>query len=79
MLSLRALLEPLSTSQLVTTCAKFEVDQLDTPTAMMRSALAAIAKRWLQLHDEIETHTQHLSTLTRSRCSRVGTSLRDWI
>jgi chromosome condensin MukBEF ATPase and DNA-binding subunit MukB len=61
---LRALLEPLSTPQLVAACAKLEVDKLDTPAAAMQYALAAMAKRWLQLHDEIEAHTQHLSTLT---------------
>lgn len=63
--NLRMRLEPLSTSQLVAACAKFEVDQLDTPAATMRYALAVMAKRWLQLHQEIEAHMQHLTTLTR--------------
>jgi len=62
---LRALLESLSTPQLVATCAKLEADQLDSPTTVMRYALAAMANRWLQLHKEIEAHTQHLTTLTR--------------
>lgn len=34
--------------------------------ATMRYALAAMAKRWTQLHEEIETHTQHLTTLTQA-------------
>lgn len=32
----------------------------------MRYALAAMAKRWTQLHEEIETHTRHLTTLTQA-------------
>ncbi len=39
--------------------------QLDTPAAAMRYALVAMANRWLQLHQEIEAHTQHLTSLTR--------------
>ena len=62
---LRALLEALPTTQLVVVCAQLEVGKLDTPAAAMRQALSAMAKRWLQLHQEIETHNQSLSTLTR--------------
>jgi len=62
---LRALLEPLSTPQLVAACAQLEIDQLDTPAAAMRYALVAMANRWLQLLQEIEAHTQHLTTIIR--------------
>ncbi|MEP0914312.1 IS110 family transposase [Leptolyngbya sp. GB1-A1] len=64
--ALRAQLESLSTPQLVKACAQLEVGTLDTPMATMRYALAAMAKRWTQLHDEIETHTQHLTTLAQA-------------
>ncbi|MEP0920006.1 transposase [Leptolyngbya sp. DQ-M1] len=64
--ALRAQLEPLSTPQLIKACQQLEVGTLDTPIAAMRYALAAMAKRWAQLHEEIETHTQHLTTLTQA-------------
>jgi transposase len=63
---LRAQLEPLSTPQLIKTCEQLEVGTLDTPMATMRYALAAMAKRWTQLHEEIEAHTQHLIKLTQA-------------
>ncbi|MBD1847939.1 transposase, partial [Cyanobacteria bacterium FACHB-63] len=63
---LRAQLEPLSTPQLIKTCAQLEVGTLDTPMAAMRYALAAMAKRWTRLHEEIEAHTQHLTKLTQA-------------
>lgn len=61
---LRALLKSLSTPQLVAACTQLVVGQLDTPAAAMRYALATMANRWLQLHQEIAAHTQHLNTLT---------------
>ncbi|MBW4421094.1 MAG: IS110 family transposase [Myxacorys californica WJT36-NPBG1] len=63
---LRAQLEPLPPSGLIAACAQLEVGPLDTPVAAMQYALAAMAKRWLQLHEEIEMHTQHLTTLTQA-------------
>ena len=64
--TLRAQLEPLSTPQLIQACEQLEVGTLNTPMAAMRHALAAMAKRWTQLHEEIEAHTQHLTTLTQA-------------
>jgi transposase len=61
---LRARLEPLSTPQLVAECAPLEVGKLNPPAAAMRDPLAAMANRWLQFHQEMEAHTQHLSILT---------------
>jgi transposase len=63
---LRAQLESLSTPRLVKACEQLEVGPIETPMATMRYALAAMAKRWTQLHEEIETHTQHLTTLTQA-------------
>ncbi|MBD1842584.1 transposase [Cyanobacteria bacterium FACHB-63] len=68
---LRVQLEPLSTPQLIQACAQLEVGTLDTPMATMQYALAAMAKRWTQLHDEIETHAQHLATLTQAAASEL--------
>ncbi|WP_250126354.1 IS110 family transposase [Chroococcidiopsis sp. CCMEE 29] len=59
-------LEPLSTPQLIKACQHLEVGTLDPPMATMRYALAAMAKRWTQLHKEIEAHTQHLIKLTQA-------------
>ena len=38
---------------------------METPIDAMKHALAALAKRWLQLHEEIAKHTQHLMELTQ--------------
>jgi transposase len=60
---LRAQLESWSTPRLVKACEQLEVGSIDTPMVTIRYALAAMAKRWTQLHEEIETHTQHLTTV----------------
>nr|WP_246841450.1 hypothetical protein [Chroococcidiopsis sp. TS-821] len=80
---LRAELEPLSTPQLIKACQHLEVGTLDTPMATMRYALAAMAKRWTQLHKEIEAHTQHLIKLTQAAAPElvqafgIGTDTED--
>lgn len=61
---LREQLEPLSTPKLVDACARLEVGTLNNPASTMRYALATMAKRWLQLTEEIEIHTQYLNDLT---------------
>lgn len=72
---LREQLEPLPTPKLVEACAQFEEDRLDTPIAAMRYALAAMAKRWLQLNEEIEAHTQHLTELTHKAVPELVQSI----
>ncbi len=65
---LRKDLEPLSEFKLVTACAAFEVaaDRLADPGDAMRYVLASLARRWLEIHDEIKAHTQALKKLTKA-------------
>jgi len=65
---LREELESLSEFKLVTTCTAFKVsvDQLADPNDAMRHVLASLARRWLELHSEIKTHTQALKKLTKA-------------
>lgn len=69
---LRSQLEPLTDFQLVTACA--ELDQDDDPTdpdGAMRYALSALARRWLQLHEEIKGHTRLLKQRTRATAPQL--------
>ena len=62
---LRAVLEPLTDFQLIETCAAFEVDITNNqPEATMRYVLHALARRWLDLHEEIKLHSKRLKNLT---------------
>lgn len=63
---LRAQLEPLTNFELIRACAALEPsDDLSDPAAAMHHVLASLARRWLQLHEEIKTHTAHLKRLTQ--------------
>lgn len=69
---LRLKLEPLSDLQLVRACAALEVgSNLADPEVAERHVLASFAKRWLQLHEEIRTHTNHLKSLTKAAAPRM--------
>jgi transposase len=69
---LREELEPLSDFKLVTACASLEVrGDVADPDVAMRHALAALARRWLDLHDEIKTHSRHLKSLTRAAAPQL--------
>lgn len=62
---LRSQLEPLSDHKLINACASLDPrGDIADPEVAMRHTLAALATRWLELHDEIKTHTRHLKTLT---------------
>jgi len=62
---LRMSLEPLSDHKLIVACAALDTDgDLADPDAAMRHVLASLARRWLDLHDEIKTHTKRLKALT---------------
>jgi transposase len=65
---IRKELEPLSEFKLVTACAALEVaaDELADPGSAMRHVLASLAHRWLDLHEEIKTHTKALQRLTKA-------------
>ena len=62
---LRSTLEPLSDFKLMTACAALDTDgEPADPAVAMRHALASIARRWLDLHEEIKLHTKRLDALT---------------
>lgn len=48
-------------------CAALDAGgEMSDPAVAMRHTLAAFARRWLDLHAEIRTHTRHLKTLTQA-------------
>lgn len=64
---LRADLEPLTDFKLVTACAALAgADDLADPGHAMHHVLGALARRWLQLHDEIKIHSDRLKRLTKT-------------
>jgi transposase len=64
---MRAELEPLTDFQLVEACAALEVDDdITEPAAAMRHVLRSLARRWLELHEEIKVHSTHLKKLTKT-------------
>ncbi|MBM3676019.1 MAG: IS110 family transposase [Actinobacteria bacterium] len=64
---LRDELEPLTDFRLVTACACLEATgDFADPNVAMRHTLAALARRWIELHDEIKIHSRLLKTLTRA-------------
>ena len=69
---LRGELEPLTDYRLITACAALEAGtELDDPDAAMRHVLRSLARRWLELHDEIKTHSRHLKALTKAAAPRL--------
>ena len=62
---LRGELEPLTDFKLMTACAAFPLAaDLSDPDAAMRHVLGSLARRWLDLHEEIKIHTRHLQRQT---------------
>jgi transposase len=70
---LRGELEPLTDYQLITACAALEpgTGELSNPDAAMRHVLRSLARRWLELHDEIKTHSRHLKAQTRQAAPQL--------
>lgn len=69
---LRADLEPLTDHKLIQACAALTSPWAPTdPDAAMRHVLIALAKRWLQLHEEVKQHSWHLKTQTREVAPRL--------
>lgn len=63
---LRGELEPLSDHKLITACSELDVTgDISDPAHAMRHVLATLARRWLELHAEIKTHSRNLKNLTR--------------
>ncbi len=64
---LRAELEPLTDFKLVAACAELEsATSLGDPDAAMRHVLGSLARRWLDLHEEIKIHSRHLKKQTKA-------------
>jgi transposase len=61
---LREALEPLRDRALIERCAGFRPGHITDPTASMKHALRALAKRWLDLDAEIRAHDSVLEDLT---------------
>lgn len=69
---LRDELEPLSDFKLVTACAALDGSgDLGDPSVAMRHTLAALARRWLELHEEIKVHSKHLKALTQAAAPQM--------
>jgi transposase len=69
---LRGALETLSDYKLMTTCAALDGDgNLADPDVAMRHVLRSLARRWLDLHKEIKTHTRRLKTLTTAAAPQL--------
>ncbi len=69
---LRAELKLLTDFALVTTCASFQsATDLSDPAVAMRHVLASLARRWLELHEEIKIHTRHLKSLTKAAAPQL--------
>ena len=64
---LRAELEPLTDRKLVLACAEITpATYLADPDAAMRHVLGSLARRWLDLHEEIKIHSRHLKAQTKA-------------
>ena len=64
---LRGQLEPLSDFKLISACVAVDTSgDISDPAVAMRHALASLARRWLELHAEIKTHSRHLKKLTQT-------------
>ena len=64
---LRAELEPLSNFRLIKACAGLDTTgDIGDPAVAMRQTLASLARRWLELHEEIKAHTRRLKDLTKT-------------
>jgi transposase len=62
---LRGALEPLTDYRLVVACAALEPGgDMASPEVAMRYTLRALASRWLEIHEEVKTHSRHLKRLT---------------
>src|SRR3954453_9520076 len=69
---LRAQLEPLTDHKLIHACAALDsAPTLAAPDTAMRHVLGSLARRWLQLDDEITVHSRHLKRLTRAAAPQL--------
>lgn len=64
---LRSDLEPLTDFKLIQACAALDASgDVTDPGVAMRYTLSVLARRWLELHEEIKVHSRHLKKLTKT-------------
>ncbi len=64
---LRGELEPLTDFTLISACAALTANgDLGDPAQAMRHVLGCLARRWLELHEEIKVHSRQLKKLTKA-------------
>ena len=69
---LRHRLEPLSNFKLVAACAALDTNgEMADPEVAIRHVLASLARRWLELHEEIKVHARNLKALTKSAAPQL--------
>jgi transposase len=61
---MRAELEPLSDYKLIVACSELSANgDLTNPVVAMNYTLRSLARRWLEIHDEVKLHSKHLAKL----------------
>lgn len=69
---LRETLEPLTDHQLILACADLDTrGDIADPAVAIRHSLAALARRYLELHEEIRTHSNHLKQLVAAAAPQM--------
>jgi transposase len=69
---LRGDLEPLSDHQLILACAALDTaGDIGDPVVAIRHSLASLARRYLDLHEEIKIHTAHLKRLVTTTAPQM--------
>lgn len=64
---LRGELEPLTDFKLIQACATLDGSgEVADPAVAMRHVLGTLARRWLELHEEIKIHSRNLKKLTKT-------------
>lgn len=56
---------------LVRHIAAFRPGEITSPTSSAKSAMRAIARRWLDLHEEIQAHEQNLGRMVREKAPEL--------
>ena len=69
---LREQLEPLTDHQLILACAELDRSgNIADPAVAIRHSLASLARRYLDLHEEIRIHSNHLKQLTTAAAPQM--------
>ncbi len=69
---LRAALEPLTDHKLILACADLDTSgDIGDPAVAVRHSLGALARRWLDLHNEIKIHSARLKHLVATAAPKM--------